>query len=79
MAASLSWKEFIIIYHISLYFILFLFKLDNRAPGTYVNPWEHEPHHQQLSDPTEWRAINSSPNNKMDPGSSMTNVYTNNK
>ena len=50
-----------------------------RAPGTYVNPWEHGPQHQQPSDPTEWRATNSSPNNKMDPGSSMTNVYINSK
>ena len=40
---------------------------------------EDGPQHQQPSDHTEWRAINSSSNNKMDPGSNITNVYNNNQ
>ena len=50
-----------------------------RVPGTYFNPWEHGPQYQQPSGPTEWRATYSSPNNKMDPVSSMTDVYINSK
>ena len=50
-----------------------------RTPGTFVNPWEHGPQHQQQSDPAEWRATYSSPNNKMDRGSRMTNAYISSK
>ena len=51
-----------------------MISITQRDPGYYDNPWEHGQQHQQPSDLTEWQATNSSFTNKMDPGSSMTNV-----